>query len=169
MDPKSRFDFSDLTPAEEPVTYKGEHYIVTEASEEAAVAYRNAVTRTHRYVDGKLSAIHDPADNEPLLVAKCLFKAVPESPDKILYGNNGLPVAVERAKVDKMPTRVVRELYKWILEVSRLDDYANEETLTAEIDRLTRIREERRGKNPSTATEPTSNSPSDSGEPSGNS
>lgn len=166
---KDRFDFSDLTPAQEPVTYKGEHFVVTEASEAAAVAYRNAVTRTHRYVDGKLSAIHDPADNEPLLVSKCLFKAVPGSPGQILFSDSGIPVAVERAKLDKFPTKIVRELFKWILEVSCMDDYTNDETLTNEIDRLVKIREERRAKNPSTPTAPTSGSPSAPGEPSENS
>src|SRR5262245_4621273 len=83
-------NFSALTPIVLPVRYRGQSYALVEASEGAAVSWRNAMFSKARYVgDGKYSGPGDIADGEPLLVSMCLYRLA-DTP-----GENSSPVMLE--------------------------------------------------------------------------
>lgn len=151
------FDFSDLSPKQEVVKYDGQVYILQEASEGAAVEHRNATVRSAKFSEaGKVIGVKDPADLEPALVGKCLFKTNEEG--KILYGKNGLPVTIEMAVLNKWPARIVKQLFDWIKKASLMDETETEESIQDEIIKLNqKLEEMRKEKYPTKDTTDTSN------------
>lgn len=74
------FDDQGLEPIFIPVTYKGKHYVLTEATADVAVRFRNMSMKAAKWqadANGKpRSAVIDGmADTEPFLVSRCLFHA----------------------------------------------------------------------------------------------
>ncbi|MCK9571408.1 kinetochore protein SPC24 [Candidatus Pacearchaeota archaeon] len=130
------FNFDDLTTIEIPVKYKGESYVLREASEASTCQYENAKAKCVKMADGKFAGIDGPmADTEPLLVSLCLFDS------------SGANVAL--TTIRSWPGRLVKKLFDKAKQISELDQQ-DEETLTKQLEALTKQLDELRKKgNPS--------------------
>lgn len=107
----SELKFDDLLPKEMEFTYAGIKYVLTEASEAAAMQLRAGQFKNARMVDGKIQAeVGDMSKSQALLVSLCLFQAGPPR----------TPVSVDELR--KWPTRVVKKYFTWIMEVSELNE-----------------------------------------------
>lgn len=119
----NEFDFDSLERREFPVRYQGKNYVLREASEAASVRWRNEVINSRRYnAEGRLVALHNPADAEPLLVSLCLFEVLNDE-------GNTRNVTVETLKT--WPTRFVQKLFAKAKEISDLADNPDERPLLA--------------------------------------
>lgn len=123
------FDEMDLAPKEVPITFQGKNYILIEASEEAAVKYRNASMKAMRMEDGKLVRIEGIADVEPLLVSLCLVTAEGRAPisEKVIRG---------------WPARVVKQLFDRCMEMNPdiREKPPTKESLDDQIQKLQKLR-----------------------------
>lgn len=117
-------DFSDLEPVEIEFELFGESYLLREATADAAVKYRNAIARSASFSDGKVTAVTNIANIEPLLVSLCVFKL--GKPDA--NGNRAITPLTETT-VRNWPSRLLAPLYKRIKEISELDDPVTRESL----------------------------------------
>ena len=108
----------DATPTEIPVSIGDKPYVLCEADEATAVAYRNASVQGAS-VDNKGQVIHLGAVGslQPLLVSRCLFQLVLKDDGTEM---KRLPV-LERV-VLKWPSRIVRPLFDRAKQISRLDE-----------------------------------------------
>ena len=136
--------FDDLQPIEVPVKYGNKAYILREASEDAAVKYRNAQARGARFgADGKPVSVESVADKEPLLVSLCLYHADKEG--HISVTREGRPdprFLVPLQVILTWPPRIVDALFKRLLKISELDDAPDTpETLAEKITVLQEQRE----------------------------
>lgn len=109
------FNF-DLEPVTKPATIRKQSYILTEASEGAACAYRNASMKGVRMDEGKITSLGSMADAQPVLVAGCLFRLDPGSDG----GTVRVPVTIQFVK--DLPSRVVRPMFDWVKKVSNLEE-----------------------------------------------
>jgi hypothetical protein len=106
-------DFGDLKPMERGITNLfGKNYILREASEDAARKYRNSAVRAAKMSDGKIVGMDGVGDVQSVLVAACLFEE----------GSNR---CVTEAVVRTWPSRVVKPMFDWVKEVSKLDESSN--------------------------------------------
>ena len=110
----SAMSFDDLTPIEIPVSIGGKKFLLREATEDAAVKYRNKLAAAGRMVDGKVVGIGDIADAEPLLVSLCLLELYE------VNGPDGLPQQRERpvllSTVRGWPAKVVKAIFDKCME-----------------------------------------------------
>lgn len=126
-------EFDDLEPIVVPVTLTREGrkvpHLLKEASEDAAVKWRNAAMKHARYGEsGRIETLPSVADCEPVLVALCLFEVLPDGSHR----------AVPESIVRQMPSRVVSKLFERARKISGLDDEETEEVLARRIERDTR-------------------------------
>ena len=105
-----------LLPTEIPVTIDGKAYVLREASEAAAVQYRDITINGAKMQDGKVVGVHGISRAEPTLVSLCLFEK----------GDKG-EVAVAFATVASWPARVVKDLFENAKRISHLNE--EEETV----------------------------------------
>lgn len=122
--------FDTLQPVEVSVKLGGEQYWLKEASEAAAVAYRNASAAAVKMEAGEVSGLGDVGDVEPLLVSYCLWR---ETPD----GRKPVPVSTVRG----WPAKVVKAIFNRVKEISELDEPETVEQVDKQIVRLQRKRE----------------------------
>lgn len=122
--------FDTLQPVEVSVKLGGEQYWLKEASEAAAVAYRNATAAAVKMVEGEVSGLGAVGDVEPLLVSYCLWKDTPQ-------GRQPVPVSVVRG----WPAKVVKALFARVKEISELDEPDTLEQVDKQIARLQKKRE----------------------------
>lgn len=122
------FDFNDLTPVLKVVRYMGKKYFAQEASEGAAVAYRNASLKAAKMADGKVIGMEGAADVEPLLVHLCLFKTN-DAGEKTIEN-------VSLAEVRTWPSRIIRPIFDWIKEVSQLNEAETADGIKKQIAKL---------------------------------
>lgn len=147
-------DLDDLAPIAVKYRIGGKQYVLREASADAAVQYRNAITRASRLTeDGKVATVEGLHDAEPLLVSLCLYQAKEDGTDT----NVRVPIDTIR----KWTNRIQRTLFDKIMEISDLNEQS-EEALERRIaflqKSLARVREEneRRSKgNPPVPSLPT--------------
>lgn len=93
----------------EPVYIGDAVFTLKEATIGAAAKYRNALLECATIgPDGKPSKFSGMADVEPLLVSLCLFDA----------DGNGVPLST----VNEWPSRIVKQLFNRIKDVSDLDE-----------------------------------------------
>lgn len=122
--------FEDLSLIEVDVTIKDEKYILREADEDTAVAYRNASVAGITLDDGKVTSLPmNIAGLQALLVSRCLFK----------LNTDGTPSnrPVSRGIIIKWPARVVRDIFEKAKEISELGEEPDTpETLQSQIDDL---------------------------------
>lgn len=117
-------NFDDLAPVEVRVSIRHEPYVLTEASGDAAVKYRNAAMGGAKMLDGKVVGVSGVADVEPLLVALCLTKIVPLKDG----GEDRRPVSVNTVR--SWPVRVQKALFNKVKEISEgLEEKETEDTL----------------------------------------
>lgn len=100
------FDEIDLISV--PVTIKGEEYVLREATSDAAGKYHDAIIKSTRMSDGKITGSDGLGGVEALLVSLCLFRRKDDS-------------AVSLTEVRRWPTRVVKPLFERVKEISELD------------------------------------------------
>jgi hypothetical protein len=114
----------DLTPIEIKVKVGERHYILREATGEAARTYRNQMTDCLTLGDsGKPRKVSGIASLEPLLVSLCLFD----------QAGNLVPESI----LIKWPARILRKLYDKAKLISLIDDEDETvESLTKERDKL---------------------------------
>jgi hypothetical protein len=117
------FDFGSLEPiVVGPFVLRGKKYILREATEGAAVTYRNALLKSTKLgPDGKPTGIDGMAFAEPLLVQQCLFEVDATGP-----GTHG-PVSLKF--VNDLPSRVATQLFETAKKISRLDDEEKQEVV----------------------------------------
>lgn len=124
MSPNDSMTFDDVTPMEVPVRIGDRQYILREADEGAACAYRNAIINSARTNDqGKVIGHDGLADVEPLLVSLCLYRANGEG--KMALTKEGAPdrsYLLGMAGVKALPSRVVKPLFERAKQISGLDD-----------------------------------------------
>jgi hypothetical protein len=120
------FDFSDIVPAEVPVSYGGRHFILREASGDAAARYRNALLKSTKLTDGKVSSMEGMADVEPLLVSLCLWEINPAG-----AGVKEGPVSL--GFIRSMPARIVKALFEKVKVMSDLAETPDESPLLKAI------------------------------------
>lgn len=117
-------DLGDLVPQEVSVKLGPHVYLLVEASEDAAVEWRNAHTKQVKLTDGKVSGLGAIADCQALLVARCLFRRNPN-------GTRGQQVPV--ALIRSWPARVVRDLFERVKRMSDLEERKTRAQLEEEI------------------------------------
>lgn len=113
--------FNDIVPIEVPVTINRERFILREATEEAAIKFRNACMAGARMEDGKVVGVSNMAETQALLVSLCLFaddKPVPPS------------------VIKRWPSRVVKSLFEKAKEISQLDEKETRATLEDKMAKL---------------------------------
>lgn len=123
-------DFDGLEPKEEKVRHRGIIYILREASEKAAVEWKNSHLRSARVVDGKISSFGNMADGEPLLVSLCLYKA--DKNGQLPLDRNNNPDNASRVSVQTLlewPSKVVARLFKRAKEMSDLEEQETQQVL----------------------------------------
>lgn len=116
------FDYDNIEVQVRTVKFKGERFLLTEASENAGRVYRALATRALRMNDGKVSGVGgEIADIQSVVVGECLFQTVGNDGTNVLMSGN-TPMKVPLERVQRMPTRVVKEMFDWIKKVSDLDE-----------------------------------------------
>jgi hypothetical protein len=98
----------DITERTLTVKISGQEYVLHEASEEAAAAWRTASAECAEYdADGKVKRIRGIGRVQAVLVAACLTQ-------------ESKPVSA--ATVGKWPSRVVKPLFEKVKEISDLNE-----------------------------------------------
>ena len=142
QNPASEMIFESLEPVTFPFKIKDAktnsfiQYYLREATEDAAVKYRNAAMRAARFTDGKLSSVEGVADVEPLLVSLCLYQITPKG-----------DVPVQLATIRGWPARIVKPLFEKAKQLSNLDEGEDEAGIQKQIEdlseRLAKMREDK--------------------------
>lgn len=118
-----RLDFDEVEDIEIPVTVKGKHYVLKEASGKAATEYRNALMACITLgPEGKAQKLVNLASVEPLLVSSCLFYG--EGWDKQKKGKN-----VPKDVIQSWPSRVQKKLFETVKDISDIAEESNEKQL----------------------------------------
>lgn len=102
------FDEIDLIAV--PVRIGGEDYVLREATSDAAGKYHDAIIKSTRMSDGKITGSDGLGGVEALLVSLCLFKRTGKEES-----------AVPLTEVRRWPSRVVKPLFDRVKEISELD------------------------------------------------
>lgn len=109
------WDLGDVTLREVPVRIGGHDYVLREASEAAAVEWRNSQLAgvTFDPTSGKPKTVNGVASIEPTLVSRCLFRIGPD-------GKTTIPVNIKT--ISGWPQAKVKALYDKVKELSGLDE-----------------------------------------------
>lgn len=102
------FDEIDLISI--PVRIGGEDYVLREATADAAGKYHDAIIKSTRMADGKITGSDGLGGVEALLVSCCLYRKVGKEEQ-----------AVTLTEIKRWPTRVVKPLFERVKEISELD------------------------------------------------
>lgn len=122
-------NFDDLAPKEIPASIGGKKYILRQASEGAAVAYRNAALKAAKMVDGKIVGMDGVANAEPLLVSMCIHP-LDHNTGKPRLLPSGDPAPTPLATVMSWLPHVVTKLFATIKEISPgLEEKEDQKTL----------------------------------------
>jgi len=134
--------FDSLEPIREDVEIGGKQYVLTEASEKAAIRWRNHAVRAAKMRDGKVVAMGDVAEMSVLLVQLCLTE---KTTGKMV------PLGV----LESWPSRVVKALFERAKTISDLGEVEDAAAIRKQIVELEEKLEE-------LEPDPTSPSPSSS-------
>lgn len=107
----------DLAVKEVAATIGGKKYTLREASEDAAIKYKNALARSVRVADGKVVGSDGVGDAQALLVSLCLFETIADDAGRPA-GERNVPLVTVRG----WPARVVRPLFHRAEQISGLED-----------------------------------------------
>src|SRR5947207_11579958 len=109
--------FEDLERQEVLVPFRGKKYVLTEATGDAAIRFRNARMSAGRLTpDGKSVILVNPADVEPLLVSRCLYHA--DANDSLRLTRDGDPdpnFLVAEARIRTWPPALLTKLYDEVI------------------------------------------------------
>ncbi len=113
------FDSPDLAPRTMPVKYRGVEYELREATESAAIKYRDTfITRAKFNDEGKFSGVGAISEGEALLVSMCLYEKLPNGQFKI--GPDGRDISCRLEEIKGWPAKVVKPLFNWVRKNSDL-------------------------------------------------
>ncbi len=129
--------YDDLEPKKVKVVLAGKEYVLKEATEAIVVRWRNLQMKSANLKGGKLQSLEGMADREPVLVVLSLFEI-----------KEGREYPVSRSFVDSLRSRIVRDLFEKVVQMSDLEEGEKEpeteEELVEEIaslqDRLDKLR-----------------------------
>jgi hypothetical protein len=127
------FDFGDLAPVETTVKWKGEEYVLTEASTDAATRYKNLAMKSAKMSDAKVIGVDGLADAEPLLVSLCLFRLNPKVTENGKPKREAVSLATFRAKFTWV---IGKQLFEWVKYHSDLDEEPDLDALLKQRDEL---------------------------------
>lgn len=116
-------DFGELAPAEVPVRYRGEEYVLVEPDEATAVKYRNRQVSSVRVEDGKMAGVSGVGELQAFLVSLCLFRLTPG--DERKPGRS--PVSYET--VMGWQAKVVRQLHARAVKLGDLEERETQASL----------------------------------------
>lgn len=106
-------DLDDLTPVEIPFSYQNKPYLLCEATEAVAVAYKNKLTRAVKLgPDGKPTSVEDIASVEPFLVGGCVYTVKSDGTKDKQVGESA---------VQQWSYRLTSRLYAKAQEISNLE------------------------------------------------
>lgn len=131
----SPFDFANLAPAEVPVkNLFGHNYVLVEATEDAAIRFRNRAAQSAKVADGKVVGVEAVADLQVLLLSMCLVELNADGSRKTRP--DGTSWCVPQDVIRRWPSRVVRPLFEKAKEISALGELESPEAVRKQIDRL---------------------------------
>jgi len=124
VDKSFDLDFSDLELQEVPIIFAGKNYTLREASGEAAVRYRNALTDSADIGEGgKVTRLKNIASVEPLLVSLCLFT------------ESGKRLSAQGV-AQLFPARVLKKIFDTAMKISGLKEAEGKESLVKQKEEL---------------------------------
>lgn len=130
----SDFDFDDLAPQEKAFPFRGKTYVIKEPTAGDAAAYKAALAKGLKFVDGKPAGTDGAGDAEVVLVARCLFERAEGRPDTPVPAN----------ALRGWPARVHARLFAWAEKAGGLGVEETEESLSGRLaetqERLDRLR-----------------------------
>lgn len=132
---------------EEPVRIKGVDYILIECSEEDATRWRNHAIRAAKMKSGKVSAMGDIAEMEPILVSYCLHTKDKRQP-------------VPLSTILQWPSRYVKPIFERAKVISGLNEKLTAAQIRERIAELQEELEEMEAEDPTTPTSVTGTSSS---------
>ena len=94
---------------ERSLTVDGKSYVLREPTEEAACAYRDALTSGAQMEGRRITKMGSVAGAEPILVSRCLFEA---------DGVGRRSVSIKT--IYGWPSRAVKKMFEWLSEVGNL-------------------------------------------------
>lgn len=134
MSENLELNFDDLSLIEVPVTIAGKKYVLREASEATAAAYRNASIAGAKMEDGRVSELpRNLGGLQSLLVSQCLFPYVVVDSE---VGSTISSIPVARSLINGWPSRIVKPLFEKAKEISELDEDESLEALIKQRNRL---------------------------------
>ena len=116
----------ELTPIEIPVTLGKTHYVLREASADAARQYRNSAATGATFKDGGVQTGSHVGDVQPLLVGLCLYEVLEwdEATQKAVKVSI-TPVGYNT--VLKWNERIVKQLFDRAKAISNLGEQGEQE------------------------------------------
>lgn len=116
------FDYDNVDIQIRTVKFRGERWILMEASEQASKVYKKLVSRALKLNDGKLAGIgEEMAEVQSAVVGECLFQTVGNDGTNLLM-SGATPMKVPLERINKLPAKVIKEMFNWIKSVSDLDE-----------------------------------------------
>ncbi len=114
--------FEELVKRSVKFQVDGKTYTLSEASESANIRFRTSQMRNARLVDGKLSAdVERMIESQALLVSLCTV------------GEDGK--TVQPGLVQGWPSRLVKQLFRWVQDNSDLEEKDTAESLEKKIEK----------------------------------
>lgn len=105
------FDFDSLEPQEFEFQFRGETYVIKEATVDQGAQFRNRQARAAKFQDGELSGVEGIADAEVWFAGECLH-----------LRKGGRDVPVTGAALRKWPQRTWKPVYEKARELSGMKD-----------------------------------------------
>lgn len=126
--------FDSIALREIEVEIAGKEYILTEASEDATIKYKDARMQAAKIEgtnedDIKIVGFNSLNNVEPLLVSLCLHEVWE-------YKGEKRRKPVDLKTILAWPPKIVRKLYKWVKDNSDLDEEASVTTLEDQLKML---------------------------------
>lgn len=132
LDLLSPMVFDDLAPIQVPITWRGKEYKLCECDVPGVAKFKSVAAANFKYANGEMAGLSNIGDMDPLLVTLCLKRVL----------EDGTLSPVDRAFVDKLPSKMVRDLADRARDINpALDEKPTKESLDKQISRLTAMRE----------------------------
>lgn len=111
--------WEDLAPCEIPVRIGQKHYVLREASADAAAKFRSAASRAARFnEEGKLTHVEGLGETELVLVANCLAFPDDANPKTAKVNRDGVPFLVGINHIRTWKEAIVKQLFDKAKEIS---------------------------------------------------
>lgn len=113
-------DYDDVAPFRRQIKVNGVRYFLLEPSAEDGRVWKNSLAAAAKFDSkGKFVRAENVTDHELVLVGRCVCLAADDGAGPKL-GKNDRPAAVGKDLVTGWPSRVVKDLYRQLVEVGNL-------------------------------------------------